>query len=75
MEQRVSRKSKADVALDQDDLRLLAALAAGLSTPAVARRLNTSSRTVQRRSRDLCDRIGVRTPVEAVAWAARRRLI
>jgi DNA-binding NarL/FixJ family response regulator len=41
----------------------------------VAHALNTSERTIQRRTRDLCDRIGVRTTVEAVAWAARRQLI
>lgn len=62
-------------ALDEQDLQLLALVAAGLPTPAVAHRLNTSPRTLQRRIRELCDRIGVRTTVEAVAWAARRQLI
>ena len=65
----------ADNALHDEDLRVLALVAAGLSTPAVAHRLNTSPRTLQRRIRDLRDRIGVRTTVEAVAWAARRQLI
>ncbi len=64
-----------DVILEHDDLRLLAALATGLPTHAVARTLSTSARTVQRRTREVCDRIGVRTTVEAVAWAARRHLI
>lgn len=62
-------------ALDEEDLRLLALVAAGLPTPVVAHRLNTSPRTLQRRISDLRDRIGVRTTIEAVAWAARRRLI
>lgn len=61
--------------LGEDDVRLLSLLADGLPTQAVARSLNTSPRTLQRRTRELCDRIGVRTPVEAVAWAARRQLI
>jgi DNA-binding NarL/FixJ family response regulator len=54
---------------------LLALLANGLSEDAVARRLLTSSRTVRRRIRALCDRIGVRTPLQAAVWAARRGLI
>lgn len=41
----------------------------------VARRLSTSSRTLRRRIRVLCDRIGVRTPLQAAVWAARRGLI
>ncbi|HZC72111.1 MAG TPA: hypothetical protein VE442_15565 [Jatrophihabitans sp.] len=62
-------------ALDEEDLRLLALVAAGLPAPAVAHRLNTSPRTLQRRIRDVRDRIGVQTTIEAVAWAARRQLI
>lgn len=62
-------------ALDDQDLRVLALFAAGLSTPTVAHRLNTSPRTLQRRISHLRARIGVRTTVEAVAWAARRQLI
>lgn len=75
MEQRATGEPDQDICLDADDLRLLAALATGLPTHAVARTLSTISRTVQRRTRDLCDRIGVHTAVEAVAWAARRQLI
>lgn len=61
--------------LSHDDLHLLALLASGLPSPAVARTLNTSSRTLRRRIRCICDQIGVQTLVEAIAWAARRRLI
>lgn len=61
--------------LEGDDLRLLALVAAGLPTRTVAHRLNTSPRTLQRRIRDLCDRIGVETTIEAVVWAARQQLI
>lgn len=71
----VTGTSRAHECLGEDDVRLLSLLADGLPTLAVARSLNTSPRTLQRRTRELCDRIGVRTPVEAVAWAARRRLI
>jgi DNA-binding NarL/FixJ family response regulator len=71
----VTRRSEPAAVLDVADLRLLALLASGLPAARVAHALNTSERTIQRRTRDLCDRIGVRTTVEAVAWAARRQLI
>lgn len=61
--------------LSEDDVELLALLARGLSLDAVARRLEMSERTVRRRTRTICDRLGVTTPIEAVVWAARRRLV
>lgn len=61
--------------LTDDELALLALLARGLSTDLVARTLGLSERTVRRRTRTICDRLDVSTPVEAVAWAARRRLV
>ncbi|MCC5578550.1 MULTISPECIES: LuxR C-terminal-related transcriptional regulator [Microtetraspora] len=61
--------------LSDDDLRLLAELAKGGTVDKVGRRLDVSGRTVRRRLRVICDRIGVATAIEAVAWAARRRLI
>lgn len=57
------------------ELRLLAALATGAPLTAVSQGLGISERTVRRHIRNLCDELGVRTPIEAVAWAARRRLI
>ncbi|GAA1259078.1 hypothetical protein GCM10009677_07470 [Sphaerisporangium rubeum] len=64
-----------DVGLTDDDLLLLAELAKGVTVDRVGRRLDVSGRTVRRRLRGICDRIGVATAIEAVAWAARRRLI
>lgn len=61
--------------LEGDDLQLLTLLAGGLPANAVARKMNLSPRTLRRRTRTLCDKIGVHTPIEAVAWAARRLLI
>jgi DNA-binding NarL/FixJ family response regulator len=60
-----------DVTVDAGDLRLLALLADGLVLDAIARRLDFSERTVRRRIRSLCDRIGVDTPMQAVVWAVR----
>jgi DNA-binding NarL/FixJ family response regulator len=57
--------------LGEEDRRLLELLAEGLPLEAVARRLNVSERTVRRRIRSLCDRIGVGNPVQAVVWAVR----
>lgn len=57
------------------DVELLGLLASGLPSPLVARTLAVSDRTVRRRVRAICDVIGVATAIEAVAWAARQRLI
>ena len=61
----------ADRSLGEDESRLLALLADGLPLEAIARRLNISERTVRRRARALCDRLGVANPVQAVVWAVR----
>lgn len=58
-----------------DEIQLLALLADGLPVEAIARRLALSDRTVRRRSRALCDRLGARAPIQVVAWAARNGLI
>jgi len=58
-----------------EDLELLRLLATGLSLESVARRLDLSDRTVRRRTRALCDRLGLDTPIEAIVWAARRGLL
>ncbi|UBU13250.1 MULTISPECIES: LuxR C-terminal-related transcriptional regulator [Nonomuraea] len=63
------------VELTHADLALLAELAKGVTVDRVGRRLDISGRTVRRRLRGICDRIGVATAIEAVAWAARRQLI
>ncbi|MEV5695155.1 helix-turn-helix domain-containing protein [Micromonospora globbae] len=61
--------------LDEEDLRPLRLLAAGLPVETVARRLGLSERTVRRRVRAVCDRLGVTAPIQAVVWAARRGLL
>lgn len=62
-------------ALDDQELILLRLLADGLASEAVARRLGTSERTVRRRVRAICDRLGVPAPISAVVWAVRRGLL
>ncbi|SPT58557.1 LuxR C-terminal-related transcriptional regulator [Actinomadura madurae] len=52
---------------DAPDDAVLTLLAAGLTDDAIARRLSISTRTVQRRVRDLCDRLGARTRFQAGA--------
>jgi DNA-binding NarL/FixJ family response regulator len=63
------------VPLDADDLRLLRLLSQGLPLEAVARQMYLSDRTVRRRTRAICERLQVSTPIEAVVWAVRRRLL
>ncbi|WP_213451643.1 helix-turn-helix domain-containing protein [Rhizomonospora bruguierae] len=61
--------------LDEEDLRLLRLLAAGLPLETVARRLGLSERTVRRRVRAVCDRLGVSASIQAVVWAVRRGML
>jgi DNA-binding NarL/FixJ family response regulator len=61
--------------LSHQDVELLKLLAGGLPLDSVARRLGTSERTVRRRVKAVCDRLGVGTSIQAVAWAARRGLV
>jgi DNA-binding NarL/FixJ family response regulator len=61
--------------LSRQDVELLKLLAGGLSLDSVARRMGTSDRTVRRRVKAICDRLGVGTSIQAVAWAARRGLV
>jgi|GEM_PF-6197258 len=57
------------------ELRLLSVLATGAPMSAIANLLGVSDRTIRRRVRMICEELEVSTPIEAVAWAARRRLI
>lgn len=59
----------------RDELALISLFADGLCIEAIARRLDLSDRTIRRRSRALCDRLGVVSTIQVVAWAARRQLI
>ncbi|NYJ34578.1 DNA-binding NarL/FixJ family response regulator [Nocardiopsis aegyptia] len=65
----------ASVELGHEDLELLAEIATGVTTEVAARHLELSARTLRRRIRNICDMLGVNTPIEAVVWAARRQLI
>ena len=63
------------VVLDAEELRILRLLSEGLPLEAVARRMYLSDRTIRRRIRAICERLKVSTPIEAVVWAVRHRLV
>lgn len=61
--------------LTDAEVRALAVLGAGHTYDTAARELGISGRTIRRRVRDVCDRIGVDTTIQAVTWAAKHHLI
>lgn len=75
MTQAVLERPTVEAALSEQDVKLLAHLAAGMTADVAARRLELSSRTLRRRVRNICDRLDVNTPIQAVVWAAKRGII
>ncbi|MEU3309875.1 LuxR C-terminal-related transcriptional regulator [Nocardiopsis sp. NPDC006832] len=61
--------------LSHEEIELLAEIATGATTEQAARNLNLSARALRRRIRNICDVLKVNTPIEAVVWAARHKLI
>ncbi|MPZ94042.1 MAG: helix-turn-helix transcriptional regulator [Propionibacteriales bacterium] len=71
----MTERPRRHLRLTGEELAMLSLLAQGLPLGGVARRLQVSDRTVRRRTRAICDRLGVQSPIEAVVWAARRHLL
>ncbi len=65
----------AAVALDDEELAIVRLLAEGLVLDVIARRLSLSERTLRRRLRALCDRVGVDSPVQVLVLAVRQGLL
>lgn len=63
------------VRLGEEEVALLRLIAGGLSLAAVGRRQGLSERTVRRHLQKVLERVGARTPIEAVVWAVRRGLV
>lgn len=68
-------RTAATAYLSDEEVHVLALLAGGITADAAARSMGISARTLRRRCRDICDRLDLHTPVEAVVWAAKRGLI
>jgi DNA-binding NarL/FixJ family response regulator len=58
-----------------EELTILTLMANGLTLDSVAVRVSMSPRTLSRRLRCVCDRLGVTHPIQAIVWAARHGLI
>jgi len=71
----LARRGTDEPCLSEEEIRLLAQIASGVTADVAARRLELSARTLRRRLRTICDRLDVNTPIEAVVWAAKRQLI
>ncbi|MEZ3181213.1 LuxR C-terminal-related transcriptional regulator [Streptomyces pimonensis] len=54
---------------------MLQLVSEGCTMAQVARRMEVSDRTLRRKVRSICERVDVETPIEAVVWAVRRRII
>jgi len=64
-----------DDVMTSEELTILRLIAEGLPLNSVAQHMGMSPRTVRRRIRRLCDRLGLAHPIQAIVWAARRGLI
>lgn len=60
--------------LSADEVRVLRLLAEGEALGPAARRLGMSERTVRRKVRKACAKLGCDTTIEAVVWAVRHEL-
>jgi DNA-binding NarL/FixJ family response regulator len=58
-----------------EELTILTLMANGLTLDSVAVRVSMSPRTLSRRLRCVCDRLGVAHPIQAIVWAARQGLL
>lgn len=74
-ERRLVAPSGAPVTLCDDDIDLIRLVAQGLTLEAISRRQNVSERTLRRRIRALCERIGVEAPIQLAVWAARTGVV
>jgi ATP/maltotriose-dependent transcriptional regulator MalT len=72
---RDNRAGVAEPRVTTEELAILNLLASGLTLDSVAIRVSVSPRTLSRRLRCVCDRLGVAHPIQAIVWAAHQGLI
>ncbi len=69
------RHGSDEVALTDEDQALLAVLALGHTFESVAHDMGISVRTLRRRIRSVCSRVGVANHTQAIVWAVGTRRI
>jgi DNA-binding NarL/FixJ family response regulator len=70
-----STREREESGVTTEELNILMLMAEGLTLDSVAVRVAMSPRTLSRRLRCVCDRLGVAHPIQAIVWAAHRGLL
>ncbi len=64
-----------DVRIESQHRTILKLLSEGCTMAQIARRTGMSDRTLRRKLRVICEQADVQTPIEAVVWAVRRKIL
>jgi DNA-binding NarL/FixJ family response regulator len=75
MHQRAGAADGSGHPVTPEEVAILQLMVKGLPLDSIAQHIGLSSRTIRRRLRSLCDRLGLMHPIQAIVWAAQRGLL